>query len=53
MPFAQGSEVFEQLTLANLSDQSLDKAAQAYGQEMKEVETESVTAKPTYKANQT
>lgn len=40
MPFAQGSEVFEQLTLANLSDQSLDKAAQAYGQEMKEVEAE-------------
>ncbi len=43
MPFAQGSDVFEQLTLASLSDQSLDKAAQAYGLEMKEVEAEWVT----------
>lgn len=40
MPFGQGSDVFEQLTLATLSDQSVDKATQAYGQEMKEVEAE-------------
>jgi hypothetical protein len=31
MPFAQGQAVFEALTLVRLSDQSLDKAAQAYG----------------------
>jgi len=40
MPFAQGSAVFEQLTLASLSDQSLDKASQAYGLEMQKVEAE-------------
>lgn len=40
MPFAQGSKVFEQLTLASLSDQSLDKSAQAYGREMEKVEAE-------------
>ena len=40
MSFGQGSDVFEQLTLATLSDQSVDKATQAYGQEMKEVEAE-------------
>jgi len=32
-PFEQGSRLFEELTLQPLSDQSLDKAAQAYGEE--------------------
>lgn len=34
MPFGKGREVFEQLTLVSLSDQSLDKASQAYGREI-------------------
>ena len=33
MPFGKGRDVFEELTLLALSDQSLDKAAQAYGAE--------------------
>jgi hypothetical protein len=32
-PFEQGSRLFEAFTLLSLSDQSLDKAAQAYGEE--------------------
>jgi hypothetical protein len=32
MPFAQASEVFQELTLVKLSDQSVDKATQVYGQ---------------------
>jgi hypothetical protein len=32
-PFEQGSRLFEELTLQPLSDQSVDKAAQAYGEE--------------------
>ena len=40
MPFQKGSEVFEELTLISLSDQSLDKAAQAYGQEVEKQERE-------------
>jgi hypothetical protein len=32
-PFEQGSRLFEELTLQPLSDHSLDKAAQAYGEE--------------------
>lgn len=40
MPFGQGSKVFAQLTLLELSDQSLDKAAQAYGAEMEQLESE-------------
>lgn len=32
-PFEQGSRLFEALTLQPLSDQSVDKAAQAYGEE--------------------
>lgn len=43
MPFGQGSDVFAQLTLTSLSDQSLDKAAQAYGREMQAVESEWAT----------
>lgn len=38
--FGKGSQLFESLTLVNLSNQSLDKAAQAYGQEMEKVEQE-------------
>ncbi len=40
VPFGQGSDLFGELTLASLSDQSLDKAAQAYGKEMSIVEKE-------------
>lgn len=36
--FGKGSQLFESLTLVSLSNQSLDKAAQAYGQEMERVE---------------
>lgn len=39
MPFGKGSAVFEQLTLLSLSDQSLDKAAQAYGREVEQQES--------------
>lgn len=38
LPFAQGSDLFAELTLQGLSDHSLDKAAQAYGAEMEQVE---------------
>jgi hypothetical protein len=38
--FGKGSQVFEELTLVSLSDQSLDKAAQAYGEEMERQEVE-------------
>lgn len=38
MPFAQGSQVFAELTLTPLSDQALDKAAQAYGEEVEREE---------------
>ena len=34
LPFAQASALFEELTLVSLSDQSIDKATQAYGTEM-------------------
>jgi hypothetical protein len=40
IPFGQGSDIFGELTLVSLSDQSLDKAAQAYGIEMSAVEKE-------------
>lgn len=40
MPFAQGSALFAELALVGLSDQSLDKAAQAYGAEVEQVEKE-------------
>lgn len=40
LPFGQGSDLFAELTLVGLSDQSLDKAAQAYGAEVEEVERE-------------
>jgi hypothetical protein len=40
MPFGKGREVFEELTLVSLSDQSLDKATQAYGQEVGQQEAE-------------
>lgn len=36
--FGKGSQLFESLTMVGLSDQSLDKAAQVYGQEMERVE---------------
>ena len=39
-PFGQGSRLFEEMTLLSLSDQSLDKAAQAYGQEQMQREEE-------------
>jgi hypothetical protein len=39
-PFEQGSRLFEELTLVGLSDHSLDKAAQAYGQEQMKREAE-------------
>lgn len=52
MPFAQASTLFEELTLVSLSDQSIDKATQAYGEEVSVVEQEqlevaSVGEKPT------
>lgn len=40
MPFAQASAVFEQLTLVGLSDHSMDKATQSYGQKMEQQETQ-------------
>lgn len=40
MPFAKGAFVFEELTLLSISDQSLDKAAQAYGGEVEQREVE-------------
>lgn len=40
IPFGKGSDVFEELTLVSLSDQSLDKATQAYGREVDRQETE-------------
>lgn len=39
-PFEQGSRLFEELTLVSLSDHSLDKAAQAYGEEQRQREAE-------------
>jgi hypothetical protein len=39
-PFEQGSRLFEELTLVSLSDHSLDKAAQAYGEEQMKRESE-------------
>lgn len=38
MPFAQASEVFEELTLVRLSDHSVNKATQSYGQKMEHQE---------------
>lgn len=38
MPFAQASEVFEELTLVSLSDHSIDKATQTYGRKMEHQE---------------
>lgn len=40
MAFEKGSQVFEELTLVKLSDQSLDKATQAYGKERERQEEE-------------
>jgi len=40
MPFGKGSQIFEELTLIPLSDHSLDKASQAYGQAAEEQEAE-------------
>jgi len=40
MAFGKGSHVFAELTLISLSDQALDKAAQAYGQEIEQIEGE-------------
>jgi hypothetical protein len=39
-PFEQGSRLFEEMTLLSLSDHSLDKAAQAYGEEQMKRENE-------------
>jgi hypothetical protein len=39
-PFEQGSRLFEELTLISLSNHSLDKAAQAYGEEQIQQEAE-------------
>lgn len=41
--FAKGSVIFEEFTLVKLSDQSLDKATQAYGLEVAKQEAEWVT----------
>jgi hypothetical protein len=38
MPFAQASLLFSELTLTSLSDQSIDKATQSYGQTVEKVE---------------
>jgi len=40
MAFAKGSDLFEQLTLTQVSPQSMDKATQAMGAEMVDVEEE-------------
>jgi hypothetical protein len=40
LPFGQGSNLFEALTLISLSDQSLAKATQAMGEEVKALEQE-------------
>jgi hypothetical protein len=40
LPFAQASQLFEELTLIPVSDQSMDKATQAYGQAVQQVEHE-------------
>ena len=40
MPFAQASALFEELTLVSVSDQSIDKATQAYGEEVAVYEQE-------------
>jgi hypothetical protein len=40
LPFAQASDLFEALTLVSVSDQSIDKATQAYGEEVSAVEKE-------------
>ncbi len=40
MSFGKGGELFEELTLVSLSDQSLDKATQAYGTEVQQREEE-------------
>jgi hypothetical protein len=40
MAFGRGSEVFKELTLIALSDQSVNKAAQAYGYEVDQWESE-------------
>lgn len=40
MPFAQSSDLFEELTLVSLSDQSIGKATQAYGQVVEQIEHE-------------
>ena len=40
MPFGKGRDVFEELTLLSLSDQSLDKATQSYGIEAEKQEQE-------------
>lgn len=40
VPFDRGSKLFRELALVQLSDHSLDKAAQAYGREVETRETE-------------
>ncbi len=40
MPFAQASVLFSELTLTNLSDQSIDKATQRYGQAVEMIEAD-------------
>ena len=44
MPFAQASTLFEELTLVSVSDQSIDKATQAYGEAACELEQEQLDA---------
>ena len=44
MPFGQGRDYFERLTLVGLSPQSMDKATQAIGREVEQVEAEWKTA---------
>jgi len=44
LPFAQASQLFEELTLVSLSDQSIDKATQAYGETVGQVEQEQAEA---------
>jgi len=40
MPFGKASDLFEELTLVSLSDQSIGKAAQTYGQVVEGIEKE-------------
>jgi len=51
MPFAQASSLFSELTLTSLSDQSIDKATQSYGQTVEKVEADLYQHARSYESN--